>query len=177
MKIFVQRTLIWLPLFLLFLVLGLVGVVFSIGGYWRYLVSGPQEVMAKVSPNGEFNAFVLNSPSIDGPNQSLNIETADKREFLKIGDLVEDVDFIKEIIWAPDSRAVVFWSKDYITLVSTETFSSTRVYLGKPWLRKEAGHKFVFTTQPVTEVEWVEFGEKAVKYKFRESEEEKTLPF
>lgn len=133
-KVF-SRLLVWLPLVALCAVVALVLLPLFAFGYIDVMLHGPKVVTSILSPDGKYEAYVEEGPSIDPPNQSLWVERSDKLHVLRIADLVEDVDYIKEIVWSPDSRLVVFHSKDYLTATRVSDWLTVRVYLGKEWRR------------------------------------------
>ena len=112
-----RNVLVFLPLALLLAVVGLAIFVLVSFGYVDFLMNGPKTVLSVRSPDGQYEAYVEDWPSIDGPNQSLFVEREDKLRFLRIAKLPEDVDSIKEILWSPDSQMVVFHSWDHLQLI------------------------------------------------------------
>ena len=107
---------------------------------------GPKTVLSVPSPDGEFTAYVEDSPSIDPPNQALFVERKDLRRFMHISDLAEDVDAIEKIVWSPDSRIVVFHSRDYLTATRVTDWQTVRVFLGKEWTRHQPGRRATFSS-------------------------------
>ncbi len=73
----------------------------------RAAVLGPPIVQSARSPDGACEAYVIDRPSIDGPNHHLYVRR-DPRQAVKIAALPEDVDFNKAIHWSPHSDVVVF---------------------------------------------------------------------
>ncbi|MHC4558501.1 MAG: ETRAMP family protein, partial [Planctomycetota bacterium] len=67
--------------------------------YVKIFFTGPNVVQSVMSPDGNFEAYVVEAPSIDPPNQSLLIQRSDNIHFLSIADLAEDIDSIREIHW------------------------------------------------------------------------------
>ena len=60
--------------------------------------NGPDIALSATSPDGNFEAYVVNQPSIDPPNQSLFIERSDGIHFRRITKLPEDIDSIEQIL-------------------------------------------------------------------------------
>lgn len=73
----------------------------------------PNVIMSVASPDGEYEAYVVEEPSFDPPNQSLFIRKKESNSFNLIDILAEDVDCIKKIIWSPDNKIVVFNTNDF----------------------------------------------------------------
>jgi hypothetical protein len=110
------------------------------------MTRGPKVVLEVNSPDREFTAYVEDMPSIDPPNQSLSIERKDQRHFMLIADLAEDVDSIKKVVWSPDSRIVVFHSRDYLTATRVADWQTIRVFLGREWTRHQPGRRSTFSS-------------------------------
>ncbi len=108
------------------------------------LMNGPNVVQSLVSPDGSYEAYVIDSPSIDGPNQSLFIDRADGIHFLGIADLAEDIDSIDSIHWSPQSDIVVFKTHMNLYAVCLPSYETVRIYLGQEWRRtaRERGSTF-----------------------------------
>ena len=109
---------------------------------WR----GPKTVMSAASPDGEFTAYVEDLPSFDPPNQALFVERQDQRHFMHIADLAEDVDAIEKVFWSPDSRIVIFHSRDYLTATRVADWQTVRVFLGSEWTRHQPARASTFTS-------------------------------
>jgi hypothetical protein len=107
-------------------------------------VIGIQVVQSDWSPDGEFEAYVEESPSIDPPNQSLNIQRKDDIHFVVIADLVEDVDSIRDIYWSPDSRLVVFSSYSNLFIVRVPGYTTLKVPLDTEFARYQPGKLATF---------------------------------
>ena len=122
------------------------------------MTRGPKVVLEVTSPDREFTAYVEEMPSIDPPNQGLVVERRDQRHFMIIADLAEDVDSIEKVVWSPDSRIVVFHSRDYLTATRVTDWQTIRVFLGKEWTRHQPGRRSTFTSNgPGRAVEAIEF--------------------
>jgi hypothetical protein len=124
------------------------------------MLHGPKTVLSVPSPDGEFVAYVEDLPSIDPPNQAMFVEKKDQRHFMSAGGLAEDVDSIQRIVWSPDSRIVVFHSRDYLTAMRVTDWRTVRVFLGKEWTRSRASRRSTFTSGGEGQVvDVIEFGE------------------
>ena len=130
----------------LYAILGFMAILF--GPYLYALgstvVNGPNVVQSSASPDGSYVAYVVDSPSIDGPNQSLYIDRADGVHFLGIADLAEDIDSIDSIHWSPQSDTVVFKTRVNLYAVCLPSYKTVRIYLGREWRRttRERGSTF-----------------------------------
>ena len=56
----------------------------------------PELVMSVDSPDGKYEAYVIDNPSFDPPNQSLFVKNKGSDSFNLVEILAEDVDFIKK---------------------------------------------------------------------------------
>jgi hypothetical protein len=140
----VRKLLVWLPLVAFCGLVAVIVLSLFAFGYVDAMLHGPKIVLSVPSPDG---AYVEEGPSIDPPNQSLWVERGDKIHFMPIAGLAEDVDFIKQIVWSPDSDIVVFQSKDYLTATRVTDWQTVRIYLGKEWRRsRPQRHHTTFTS-------------------------------
>jgi len=120
------------------------------------------------SPDGKFEAYMVEEPSIDPPNQSLYVQHSDKTRFMFIAKLAEDLDFIQDVVWSPDSGIVIFRSRYYLTAVRISDWTTTRIYLGGEWVRSRPTRFSTLSTPSPREVEPVEFPENnAFSYRLR----------
>jgi len=155
------KLLAFLPLIALTALILLIAIPLFTLGYVDAILHGPKIVMSLPSPDGKYEAYVEESPSMDPPNQSLFVERSNKVHFMHIADLAEDVDSIKEILWSPDSEIVVFLSRHYLTATRVGDWRTVRLYLGKEWRRsRPQRHHSTFSSGGVRQrVEAVEFPE------------------
>jgi hypothetical protein len=122
------------------------------------MTHGPKVVLEVNSPDREFTAYVEDMPSVDPPNQALFVERKDQRHFMHVADLAEDVDSIEKVVWSPDTRIVVFHSRDYLTATRVTDWQTIRVFLGKEWTRHQPGRRSTFTSGgPGRVVDAIEF--------------------
>lgn len=98
----------------------------------RSVIFGPDIVQSVTSPDGRYIAYVVDKPSIDGPNHHLyvSVETDTKRRDQKIANLPEDVDFNKEIHFSQRSDMVVFQTHFKLIAASLSDFRTAQVKLG-----------------------------------------------
>lgn len=154
-----MRLLVLLPLIALCILIVLIAVPLFAFGYVDAILHGPKIVLSVPSPDGNYEAYVEEAPSIDPPNQSLFVERSNRLYFMHIADLAEDIDSIKQILWSPDSRIVVFHSQYYLTAARVSDWQTVRIYLGKEWRRSQPRHHHTtFTSGGVSkEVKTIEF--------------------
>ena len=81
----------------------------------KTVLIGPNIVQSAFSPDNLFEAYVVDKPSIDGPNHHLYIRNKADQISKFIVRLPEDVDFNQKIHWSPESNVVVF--KTYFSLI------------------------------------------------------------
>lgn len=96
----------------------------------REFIAGPNIVQVADSPDGRYQAYVIDRPSLDGPNHHLFVKdiAADQSEF--VTNLPEDVDFNKEIHWSPFNDIVAFQTHFKLIVYSYEDGTSEEVTLG-----------------------------------------------
>ena len=153
------RLLVFLPLIALCILLVLIAVPLFAFGYVDVILHGPKVVLSVPSPDGNYEAYVEEAPSIDPPNQSLFVERSNKLYFMLIADLAEDIDSIEQIVWSPDSQFVVFHSHHYLTATRVSDWQTVRIYLGKEWRKSQPRrHHMTFTSGGVSrQVKAIEF--------------------
>jgi len=91
------------------------------------------------SPDMEFEAYVIDYPSIDPPNQTLFVQRKDDQHFVVVADLGEDVDSIRSIHWSPSADMVVFLTHSYLYAVHTPGFEMTAIPLAAEFYRYQPG--------------------------------------
>ncbi len=124
-----------LPAVCLTPVLGIVGImVMMLTPYAfaqaRQFVVGPKVVQAADSPDGTYQAFVVDKPSFDGPNHHLYVKTPKTGRLDYVDNLPEDVDSNKEILWSPNCDVVVFRSHFKVTAYAPTLDKRQEVILG-----------------------------------------------
>ena len=108
-------------------------------------VSGHNVVQSEISPDGNFEAYVEDHPSPDGPNQYLLVQRSDAVHFLIIAHLAEDIDSIQEIHWSPYSDVVLFQTQVYLIATRVPGYQTVKIYLGSEWRRKKPSKQSSFT--------------------------------
>lgn len=141
------------------------------------MINGPNVVQSVVSPDGAFEAYVVDSPSIDGPNQSLYIDRSDGIHFLNVAGLAEDIDSIESIHWSPQSDIVVFKSYRNLFAVCLPSFKTVQIPFGAEWRRTARQRGSTFTSgglrYHVGNIAFPEAG--VVTYEIEETKEVKRL--
>jgi len=107
--------------------------------------TGPNVVQLLASPDQKFEAYVVERPSIDPPNQSLFIQRSDNIHFVRVAKLAEDIDSIKEIHWSPQSDIVVFHTRCNLIAVRIPGYQTVKIPLGGEWTRTKAKKRSTFT--------------------------------
>jgi hypothetical protein len=110
------------------------------------IFTGPDVVQSVMSPNQNFEAYVVESPSIDPPNQSLFIQRSDNIHFVRIAKLAEDIDAIKEIHWSPQSDIVVFHTRCNLIAVCVPGYQTVKIPLGGERIRTKASKRSTFSS-------------------------------
>lgn len=126
-------------------------------------LKGPEIVASAWSPDMEFEAYVVDWPSIDPPNQSLYIQRRDEHNFILVAKLTEDVDSIRSIHWSPSADMVVFLTYNYLYAVHTPGFETAAVPLADEFYHYQPGKTGTFGGGiPQKSVSEVAFPEKGV---------------
>ena len=73
----------------------------------KTVLVGPNIVQSAISPDNFFEAYVIDKPSIDGPNHHLYVRNKVDQTCKFIANLPEDVDFNQKIHWSPESNVVL----------------------------------------------------------------------
>ena len=108
--------------------------------------TGPYVVQSVISPDQNFEAYVVERPSIDPPNQSLFIQRSDNIHFVRVAKLAEDIDAIKEIHWSPQSDIVVFQTRCNLIAVRVPGYQTVRIPLGGERIRTKASKRSTFSS-------------------------------
>jgi hypothetical protein len=113
--------------------------------YVKDFFTGPDVVQSNMSPDQNFEAYVVERPSIDPPNQSLFIQRSDNIHFVRVAKLAEDIDAIKEIHWSPQSDIVVFHTRCNLIAVRIPGYQTVKIPLGGEWTRTKAKKRSTFS--------------------------------
>jgi hypothetical protein len=147
-KMKTRRSQKWILLIILLILLLAVGLcAFTPAGQfgralvgWAVDLAGGAEIVQSVwSPDMEFEAYVVDYPSIDPPNQRLFIQRRDEQHFVVVAQLGEDVDSIETIHWSPAADMVVFETRNYLYAVHTPGFEMTTIPLANEFFHYRPG--------------------------------------
>ncbi len=159
-----------------YILLGMVFILFMplVGGWIKTAFAGPTIVQSVFSPDGRFEAYVIEAPSIDPPNQSLFIRR-DKIHSKRIAKLPEDVDSIQKIHWSPDSDIVVFQTWFSLIAAHVPDYKTVEIPLGGEWHWRKNG-TFWVDYNNVKRIAAIEFPKPgAFSYRLKSSDESKTV--
>jgi len=109
------------------------------------LNSKPDIVTSVASPDGVMEAYVVENPSIDPPNQSLFISRKGTDEFRLVACLPEDIEAAQEIIWTPDGSTVIFVTNWHMFITDANKFHTKKISLN-PDLWKWQGNRKTFSS-------------------------------
>ncbi len=96
----------------------------------RMAIFGPNVVQSQFSPDDRYEAYVVDMPSIDGPNHHLYVKTAGLEEPAFVTKLPEDVDYNQEILWSPYNDLVVFKTHFKLIAYAPATGDTQEIKLG-----------------------------------------------
>lgn len=159
-----------------YILLGMVFILFMplVGGWIKTAFAGPTVVQSVFSPDGRFEAYVIEAPSIDPPNQSLFIRR-DKIHSKRIAKLPEDVDSIQKIHWSPHSDIVVFQTWFSLIAAHVPDYKTVEIPLGGEWHWRKNG-TFWVDYNNVKRIAAIEFPKPGVfSYRSKSSDEFKTV--
>ncbi len=126
-------------------------------------LKGPQVVQSVFSPDRVYEAYVMEYPSVDPPNQTILIQRSDKSHFVVVGKLVSDVDSIRSIRWSTAGEMVVFVTSNNLIAVLVPGFQTLTIPLADEFARYHPGEFEVFGGGiPQYQVEEVTFPEPGV---------------
>lgn len=94
------------------------------------IFTGPNIVQSVDSQNGVYQAYVIDKPSIDGPNHHLYVRNIASEESTFVTNLPEDVDYNQKILWSPHNDLVVFCTCFKLIIYCPEKNHCQEVKLG-----------------------------------------------
>jgi hypothetical protein len=123
---------------------------------------GPDIAFSAISPDAQFEAYVVEKPALDPPDQDLLIQRTDGIHFVVVAQLVADVDRVLDIRWSPNSDLVLFICSNNLFAVRLPGYQTVKIPLDTEFARYKPGK---FTTfgggipkQQVSEVDFPEPG-------------------
>jgi hypothetical protein len=145
-----------------------------VGGWIKAAFAGPSVVQSVFSPDGRFEAYVIEAPSIDPPNQSLFVR-CDKVHSKRIAKLPEDVDSIQKIHWSPHSDVVVFQTLFSLIAAHVPDYKIVEIPLGGEWHWRKNG-TFWVDYNDAKRIAAIEFPEQgAFSYRLEGSDESRVI--
>ena len=103
--------------------------------------SKPGKVMSVNSPQGSFEAYVIESPSADPPKQSLFIAKAGTGEFRLVANLPEDIESAQKIYWTEEGDKAIFVTNWHLFVTDVQTFNTMKISLNPDWWKMHEGKK------------------------------------
>jgi hypothetical protein len=97
------------------------------------LGSKPATVMSLTSPDGMYEAYVVENPSPDPPNQSLFISKTGTDSFRLVTSLPEDIESTQKISWTEDSKTAIFVTDWYLIITDVRKFNTRVISLNPDW--------------------------------------------
>lgn len=143
----------------------------------RALAFGPKIVQTVDSPDGRYQAYVIDKPSIDGPNHHLYVRDRTSQNETFVTHLPEDVDYSRGIIWSPHSDIVVFRTHFKLIAYAPAVDQKQQVVLGGEYHWRKNG-TFWVDYADVKKASDFEFPQTGVfSYRLDDTDEPSTLSF
>jgi hypothetical protein len=118
---------------------------------------GPNVIESVMSPDGNYEAYVVDQPCIDPPNQVLYLQRSDDIHYVYVANLAADVDSIREILWSPHNDIVVFHTRFHLFAVRVPGYQTVKIGTGREWTRSQPGKRSTFTSGPHLQVAEIGF--------------------
>jgi hypothetical protein len=126
----------------------------------------PETVMSVSSPQVTYEAYVIENPSIDPPNQSLFISLTGTGEFRLVAILPEDIEAAQKIYWSDDGTRAIFITNWHIFVTDVRNFNTRKLSLNPDWwTRHQDGKTFSSSGRLVALEEFELFGSDSLKYR------------
>ena len=132
-------------------------VILTVGYFIFGLHKKPLQILSIDSPDKIYNAYVVENPSLDPPNQSLFISKKGLKEFRLVENLPEDIEHIKQIIWSPDSKTVIFLTNWHLIVTNVEKFNTKKISLNNDWWRWHNNKKTFISSNRIIEIKKINF--------------------
>jgi len=128
--------------------------------------SKPGKVMSVSSPQGSYEAYVVENPSLDPPNQSLFIAKNGTGEFRLVASLPEDIESAQKIYWTEDGDKVIFVTSWHLFITDVQKFNTKKISLNPDWWKLHEGKKtFSSSGTPVVVEEFELIATDSLKYR------------
>lgn len=143
----------------------------------RTILFGHKVVQSADSPDGRYQAYVIDAPSIDGPNHHLNVKEIATGKIAFVAQLPEDVDYNQQILWSPYSDIVVFRTHFKLIAYAPAANQTQEVILGGEYHWRNNG-TFWVDYNDVKKPKDFQFPQAGIfSYRLEDSEEPLTLTF
>lgn len=103
--------------------------------------SRPETVLTANSPQGSYEAYVVDNPSVDPPNQALFIARTGTGEFRLVAKLPEDIESAQKIYWTEDGSKAIFVTDWHLFITDVKTFSTRKISLNPDWWKWDTDRK------------------------------------
>lgn len=128
--------------------------------------SKPEKIMSETSPQGSYEAYVVENPSVDPPNQGLLILKAGTGEFRLVERLAEDIESAQKICWTDDGSKAVFITNWHLIITDVRNFNTRKISLNPDWWKWHQGKKtFSSSSTSVVLEEFELFGSDSLTYR------------
>lgn len=128
--------------------------------------SKPEKVLSMNSPQGLYEAYVIENPSLDPPNQALFISKSGTGEFRLVARLPEDIEAARKICWTDDGNKAIFITNWHLIITDVRTFNTSKISLNPDWWKWNQGEKtFSSSGTPVVLEELDLYGSDSLTYR------------
>lgn len=128
--------------------------------------SKPEKIMSETSPQGSYEAYVVENPSVDPPNQGLLILKSGTGEFRLVERLPEDIESAQKICWTDDGSKAVFITNWHLIITDVRNFNTRKISLNPDWWKWHQGKKtFSSSSTSVVLEEFELFGSDSLTYR------------
>ncbi len=128
--------------------------------------SKPGKVMSVNSPQGSYEAYVVENPSIDPPNQGLFISKTGTNEFRLVANLPEDIESAQKLYWTEDGNKAIFVTNWHLFVTDVQNFNTKKISLNPDWWKWQQGGKTFSSSGTSVVVEELEFiGSDSLRYR------------
>jgi len=126
----------------------------------------PDTVLSVDSPQGLYEAYVVENPSLDPPNQALFISKTGTGEFRLVARLPEDIEATRKICWTDDGNKAIFITNWHLIITDVRNFNTSKISLNPDWWKWNQGEKtFSSSGTPVVLEELDLYGSDSLTYR------------
>lgn len=142
-------------------------ILISLAGYFIFgFNSKPETVLSVASPQGLYEAFVIENPSIDPPNQSLFISKRGTPEFRLVATLPEDIESAQKIYWTEDGTRAIFITGWHLIITDVQNFNTRKISLNPDWWTRHQDKKtFSSSDKFIVMEEFYLYGSDSLSYR------------